>query len=469
MPIADVKRLKFVPFMQVYNNILETIGNTPLVRINRITKDLPCDVYAKIETVNPGNSIKDRMAVKMIEDAEKAGLLKPGGTIVEGTSGNTGMGLAIAAVIKGYKCIFTTTDKQSKEKVDALKAFGAEVIVCPTDVEPEDPRSYYSVSTRLAKEIPNAWKPNQYDNLSNSLAHYEQTGPEIWRQTDGKVTHLVVGVGTGGTICGTTRYLKEQNPAIQALGIDTYGSVFKKYKETGIFDKNEIYPYITEGIGEDFLPANVDFSLIDHFEKVTDKDAAVMTRRIPREEGIFVGNSAGSAMAGLLQMADRFKKGDLVVIIFHDHGTRYLGKMFNDDWMRDRGFLPPAPKALALDLVKGHSHLPLVTVNENETCESAFSRMQKYDISQIPVLNDKKEFTGALEDADLYAALLKNRDLMHAPVKQIMGKPFPIVSYADSIDRVSSLINKDNNALLMMDLGGNWHIITKQDVISALA
>ena len=454
--------------MQLYQNILETIGDTPLVKINRITNELPCDVYAKIETMNPGNSIKDRMALKMIEDAEKAGWLKPGGTIVEGTSGNTGMGLAIAAVIKGYKCIFTTTDKQSKEKVDALKAFGAEVIVCPTDVDPEDPRSYYSVSSRLAAEIPNAWKPNQYDNLSNSMAHYEQTGPEIWEQTGGKVTHLVVGVGTGGTICGTGRFLKEKNPSIQVLGIDTYGSVFKKYKETGIFDKNEIYPYITEGIGEDFLPANVDFDIIDHFEKVTDKDAAVMTRRIPREEGIFVGNSAGSAMAGLLQMAGRFKKGDLVVVVFHDHGTRYLGKMFNDDWMRDRGFLPPSPKALAIDLVKGHSHLRLLTVSENQTCEEAFTLMQKYDVSQIPVVNDKNEFSGALEDADLYAALLKNRDLMKAEVKTVMGKPFPVVHHSDSIEKVSALINKDNNAVLTMDLGGNWHIITRYDVIGGL-
>ena len=455
--------------MRVYPNILKTIGNTPLVKINRITRDLPCEVYAKVETVNPGNSIKDRMALKMIEDAEKSGLLKPGGTIVEGTSGNTGMGLAIAAVIKGYKCIFTTTDKQSKEKVDALKAFGAEVIVCPTDVEPEDPRSYYSVSTRLAKEIPNAWKPNQYDNLSNSQAHYEQTGPEIWEQTEGKITHLVVGVGTGGTICGTGKYLKEKNPNIQILGIDTYGSVFKKYKETGIFDKNEIYPYITEGIGEDFLPANVDFSIIDYFEKVTDKDAAVMTRRIPREEGIFVGNSAGSAMAGLMQMANRFKKGDVVVVIFHDHGTRYLGKMFNDDWMRDRGFLPTAPKAIALDMVKGHSHLPLVTVKETDSCEKAFAIMQKYGISQIPVTNEQKNFSGALEDAGLYAALLKNRDLMQSQVKDVMRKPFPIVSYSDTIDHVSALINKDNNAVLMMDLGGNWHIITRYDVIGAMS
>ena len=325
--------------MKICKNILETIGNTPMVKINKITKDLPCDVYAKIETFNTGNSTKDRMAIKMIEDAEKDGSLKPGGTIIEGTSGNTGMGLAIGAVIKGYKCIFTTTDKQSKEKVDALRAFGAEVIVCPTNVEPEDPRSYYSVSSRLVKETPNSWKPNQYDNLSNSAAHYEQTGPEIWNQTDGQITHLVVGVGTGGTICGTGKYLKEKNPKIKILGIDTYGSVFKKYKETGIFDKNEIYPYVTEGIGEDFLPANVDFSIIDHFEKVSDKDAAIMTRRIPREEGIFSGNSAGSAMAGLIQMKDKFKKGDVVVVIFHDHGTRYMGKMFNDDWMLERGFL----------------------------------------------------------------------------------------------------------------------------------
>lgn len=323
----------------VCNSILDTIGHTPLVKLNAIFKHFSCPVYAKIETFNPGNSIKDRMALKMIEDAEKQGLLHPGSTIIEGTSGNTGMGLAIAAVIKGYKCIFTTTDKQSKEKIDALKAFGAEVIVCPTDVEPEDPRSYYSVSSRLSRDIPNSWKPNQYDNLSNTKAHYEQTGPELWQQTQGKITHLIAGVGTGGTICGTGKYLKEQQSAIQILGIDTYGSVFKSYKETGVFNPKEIYPYVTEGIGEDFLPANVDFSIIDHFEKVTDKDAALMTRRIPREEGIFAGNSAGAAFAGTLQMQSRFKKGDVVVIIIHDHGTRYLGKMFNDDWMQSKGYL----------------------------------------------------------------------------------------------------------------------------------
>ena len=449
-----------------FNSILETIGNTPLVKINRITKDIPATVLVKVETTNPGNSIKDRMALKMIEDAERDGRLKPGGTIIEGTSGNTGMGLAIAAVIKGYKCIFTTTDKQSKEKVDALRAFGAEVIVCPTNVEPEDPSSYYSVSSRLEREIPNAWKPNQYDNPSNAVAHYEQTGPEIWEQTEGKITHLVVGVGTGGTICGTGKYLKEKNPNIQVLGIDTYGSVFKKYKETGIFDKNEIYPYITEGIGEDFLPANVDFNVIDHFEKVTDKDAAIMTRRIPREEGIFAGNSAGSAMAGLLQMKDRFKEGDVVVVIFHDHGTRYLGKMFNDDWMRDRGFLEEkSPRAI--DLIERHKHLNLVTAEVSDTVQSAFEKMRKYDISQLPV-KQGEEFVGSLNDSHSYASICENPELRQATVEQLMQKPYPFVPAAARIEEISKAIHRDNDAVLVRDMLGRVHIITKYDIIEAL-
>ncbi len=449
-----------------YNNILETIGNTPLVKINKITREIPATVLAKVETTNPGNSIKDRMALKMIEDAEKDGRLKPGGTIIEGTSGNTGMGLAIAAVIKGYKCIFTTTDKQSKEKVDALRAFGAEVIVCPTNVEPEDPSSYYSVSSRLIAEVPNSWKPNQYDNLSNSTAHYEQTGPEIWEQTGGKITHLVVGVGTGGTICGTGKYLKEKNPNIQILGIDTYGSVFKKYKETGIFDKNEIYPYITEGIGEDFLPQNVDFNIIDHFEKVTDKDAAVMTRRIPREEGIFAGNSAGSAMAGLMQMKDRFKEGDVVVVIFHDHGTRYLGKMFNDDWMRDRGFLEEkSPRAI--DLIERHKHLSLITIDAAEPVQEAFSRMRKFDISQIPVVRGA-EIVGSLSDSHLYANLCENPELRHVPVEQLMQKPYPFVPANAKLEDISKQINRENDAVMVRDMLGKVHIITKYDIIEAL-
>ena len=325
--------------MDYAENILGTIGNTPLVRINTITKDLPCLVLAKYEPLNPGNSVKDRMAVKMIEDAEKSGLLKPGGTIVEGTSGNTGMGLAIAAAVKGYKCIFVMADKQSKEKVDILKAMGAEVVVCPTAVEPEDPRSYYSVSKRLSEETPNAWYVNQYDNMSNTKAHYESTGPEIWNQTDGKITHFVVGVGTGGTISGVGKYLKEQNPNIKVWGIDTYGSVFKKYHETGIFDEAEIYPYVTEGIGEDILPKNVNFDVIDGFTKVTDKDGAIYTQKLAKEEGMFLGNSAGSAIKGVLQLREHFTKDDVVVVLFHDHGSRYVGKMFNDDWMREMGYI----------------------------------------------------------------------------------------------------------------------------------
>lgn len=454
---------------KVSNNILETIGNTPMVRINNITKDLPATVYAKVETFNPGNSIKDRMALKMIEDAEKSGALKPGGTIIEGTSGNTGMGLAIAAVIKGYKCIFTSTDKQSKEKFDALRAFGAEVIVCPTNVEPEDPRSYYSVSSRLAKEIPNAWKPNQYDNLSNTQAHYETTGPEIWEQTEGKITHLVVGVGTGGTICGTGKYLKEKNPNIKIWGIDTYGSVFKKYKETGIFDKNEIYPYITEGIGEDFLPANVDFSIIDLFEKVTDKDAALMTREIARKEGIFVGNSAGSAMAGLMQLKDKLKKGDVVVVIFHDHGTRYLGKMYNDDWMRDRGFLEQRQMKKAADLIEKNKDRKLVTVTMEDSVELACNKLTEHNISQLPVTDGKGNFVGSINDTLLYAKLIADPNLKKEKISAVAQPPFPVIGSEEPIESISKKINKDNYAVIVNDKGGNVHIITKYDIIDALS
>ncbi|SHN28528.1 pyridoxal-phosphate dependent enzyme [Mucilaginibacter sp. OK098] len=449
-----------------YNNILETVGNTPMVRLNKVTKDIPATFLAKIETTNPGNSIKDRMALKMIEDAEKSGLLKPGGTIIEGTSGNTGMGLAIAAVIKGYKCIFTSTDKQSKEKFDALRAFGAEVIVCPTNVDPEDSRSYYSVSSRLEREVPNSWKPNQYDNLSNSQAHYESTGPEIWEQTEGKVTHLVAGVGTGGTISGIAKYLKEKNPAIQVLGIDTYGSVFKKYKETGIMDKNEIYPYITEGIGEDFLPQNVDFSLIDHFEKVTDKDAALMTREIARKEGIFAGNSTGSAVAGVLQMKDKFKEGDVVVIIFPDHGTRYLGKMYNDDWLRDRGFLKDG-KLTAHDIIQKKENQQIVTIDCEKTVLEAINTIKSLNISQIPV-TQKGMVIGKITESDILNSLIENPSIKSQPIKNITTSPFPFVDLNTSIDKISAMINKDNIAVLVED-NGQIEIITQYDIINAIS
>ncbi|MFA6085949.1 pyridoxal-phosphate dependent enzyme [Mucilaginibacter sp.] len=450
-----------------YNNILETIGNTPMVKLNKVVKDIPATVLAKIETTNPGNSIKDRMALKMIEDAEKSGKLKPGGTIIEGTSGNTGMGLAIAAVIKGYKCIFTSTDKQSKEKFDALRAFGAEVIVCPTNVEPEDPRSYYSVSSRLEAEVPNSWKPNQYDNLSNSQAHYEQTGPEIWEQTEGKITHLVVGVGTGGTISGTAKFLKEKNPAIQVLGIDTYGSVFKKYKETGEFDKNEIYPYITEGIGEDFLPQNVDFSLIDHFEKVTDKDAALMTREIARKEGIFAGNSTGSAVAGVLQMKDKFKEGDVVVVIFPDHGTRYLGKMYNDDWLRDRGFLKEE-KLTARNIISKKEYQEIVTIDCEKTVLEAINTIKSLNISQIPVTQHGMVI-GKITESDILDSLMENPGIKSQPVKTISTAPFPFIDLNTSIDKISGMINRDNIAVLVEDDNGKIEIITQYDIINAIS
>jgi len=450
-----------------YNNILETIGNTPLVKLNKIVKDIPATVLAKIETTNPGNSIKDRMAIKMIEDAEKSGLLKPGGTIIEGTSGNTGMGLAIAAVIKGYKCIFTSTDKQSKEKFDALRAFGAEVIVCPTNVEPEDPRSYYSVSSRLEREVPNSWKPNQYDNLSNTRAHYETTGPEIWEQTEGKITHLVAGVGTGGTISGIAKYLKEKNPNIKVIGIDTYGSVFKKYKETGVFDKDEIYPYITEGIGEDFLPKNVDFSLIDHFEKVTDKDAALMTREIALKEGIFAGNSTGSAVAGVLQLKDTFKKDDVVVIVFPDHGSRYMAKMYNEDWLRERGFLKDE-KLTAKDIIKKKERQEIVTIDCEKTVLEAINVIKSLNISQIPV-TQKGMVIGKITESGILDALLENPSLKSAPVQTITTAPFPFVDLNASIDKISSMINKDNIAVLVEDEQGRIEIITQYDIINAIS
>jgi cystathionine beta-synthase len=439
-----------------------------MVRINAITHGVvKGTVLAKVETFNPGNSIKDRMAVRMIEDAEKSGALKPGGTIIEGTSGNTGMGLAIAAVVKGYNCIFTTTDKQSKEKADALKAFGAEVIVCPTNVDPEDPRSYYSVSSRLQKDVPNSWKANQYDNLSNSAAHYEQTGPEIWEQTDGRITHLVVGVGTGGTISGAGRYLKERNPDIKVWGIDTYGSVFKKYKETGVFDKNEIYPYITEGIGEDFLPKNVDFSVIDAFEKVTDKDAAIMTRRIAREEGIFAGNSAGSAMAGLLQLKDRFTEDDVIVVIFHDHGSRYLGKMFNDDWMREKGFLEKSGMT-ARDLVASGLSGELFAVEESELVATAVKVMSQHDFSQISITRDRR-LVGSLNETRLYSELVRNPAVKRQAVESIMQPAFPFVDISTPVDLLSTMITPENPAVLVRDFKTDkTFIITRSDVIPVL-
>ncbi len=447
------------------NNILETIGNTPLIKLNKITKDLPCTVLAKVDYFNPGNSIKDRMALKMVEVAEQEGKLKPGGTIIECTSGNTGMGLALAACVKGYKCIFTTTDKQSKEKSDILKAVGAEVIVCPTNVEPDDPRSYYSVARRLAKEIPNSYFFNQYDNLANRLAHYETTGPEIWEQTEGKVTHVVCTAGTGGTVTGVGMYLKEKNPNIQIWAIDVYGSLLTKYYKTGEVDMNEVHPYISEGFGEDFVPANYDMSVIDLFEQVTDKDGAVMARRIAKEEGIFIGYSAGSCLQGLMQLKDKLKKDDLVVCIFHDHGSRYVAKIYNDQWMMERGFLDVKTFK---DIVNARAVKKLVTIQPKQTVSEAVELMKKYDIENIPVMNGNGP-VGAVSETGLFQKVFDHPELKEESVESIMEKAYPVVEFDTPVERLGSLINKGNGAVLAKDESGNFHIVTKYDVIQSLA
>lgn len=450
---------------RVYENVLQTIGNTPLIRLNKVTAGLPCPVYAKVDFFNPGNSIKDRMAVKMLEVAEQEGKIRPGGTIIEGTSGNTGMGLALAAIIKGYKCIFTTTDKQSKEKIDILKAVGAEVIVCPTNVEPEDPRSYYSVSKRLAEEVPNSWYVNQYDNLANRQAHYETTAPEIWEQTEGKVTHVVVASGTGGTITGIGMYMKEKNPDIQMWAIDSYGSLLKKWFDTGELDMEEVYPYISEGFGEDFLPQNYIREVVDHFEKVTDKDGAVMARRIAKEEGLFVGYSAGSVVAGLRQLKDKLKPQDMVVVVFHDHGSRYVGKIYNDEWMLDRGFLDVDT---VKDLIGGLGARRLITVAADSKVSDVLELMKKYDIEQIPV-TDKGEITGAVTQAGLFKKLMEQSNIREQPVTVIVEKPLPVVEMDTPLERLAHYINKENGAVLTRDESGQYHILTKYDVLNALS
>ncbi len=452
--------------MDIKNNVLETIGDTPLIRLHRTVQGIPATVLGKVETYNPGHSIKDRMALKMVEVAEEKGWIQPGGTFIECTSGNTGMGIALAAVVKGYKCIFTTSDKQSKEKIDILKAVGAEVIVCPTDVRPEDPRSYYSVAEKLSKEIPNSYWCNQYDNLANSQAHYESTGPEIWKQTEGKISHLIVGVGTGGTISGTARYLKEQNPNIKIWGVDTYGSVFKKYHETGEFDEKEIYPYITEGIGEDILPKNVDFSLIDHFEKVSDKDGAVMARRLAREEGLLLGYSCGSALAGLHQLKDRLSADDIVVVIFHDHGSRYVGKVYNDEWMLERGFLDRDLKVK--DLIIKKLDKAFVSIAKGESVRSALDTMKSSDISQMPV-TDEDKVIGSITESRILNFILEN-PMKHTEVavSEIMTDPFPSVSTDIAIKDLHKYITKEVPAVIATDKSGQKHVITQYDIIQAI-
>jgi len=456
--------------MNYHHHITDTIGNTPLVKLNKVTQGIRGTILAKVEYFNPGNSVKDRIAVRMIEDAEKAGLLKPGGTLIEGTSGNTGMGLALAAIARGYRCIFTMADKQSQEKINILRAVGAEVVVCPTNVGPEDPRSYYSVAKRLTQEIPGAFYPNQYDNLSNTAAHYDTTGPEIWRDTEGRITHFAAGVGTGGTICGVSKFLKEQNGEVVAVGIDTYGSVFKKYKETGVFDENEIFPYLTEGIGEDILPQNVDFTLIDQFIKVTDKDAALMTRRLAREEGLFVGWSCGSAVHGALEYArQHLQDDDVMVILLPDHGTRYLGKIYNDAWMKDHGYLESRAFATARDIVqRRNGSARLVTLTPQSRVSEAIRLLNQSGISQIPVVDETGHFVGSLNDSTVLSLLIESPDLRERPVAEVMEKPFKFVALDSTLDVLASFIDRENKALLVRDEAQQVHIITQADLLTAL-
>lgn len=451
--------------MKYYNHILDTIGNTPMVKLNKVIEDIEALVLAKVETTNPGNSVKDRMAVQMLLDAEEAGTIKPGGTLIESTSGNTGMGLALAAIARGYKLICTMADKQSKEKIDILRAMGAECIVTPTSVAPEDPRSYYSVARRLAKEIPNSLYVNQYDNLSNRKAHYLSTGPEIWEQTDGKITHFVVGVGTGGTISGVGKYLKEKNPNIKIWGIDTYGSVFKKYHETGIFDENEIYPYVTEGIGEDILPKNVDFDIIDHFEKVTDKDSCLYTRHLARQEGIFVGNSAGAAVKGLLQMKGELTKDDVVVVLFHDHGSRYVGKMFNDEWMIEKGYLTKDGQSLQ-DLIDQKKLNEAQTLDVSATINDAAKVIINNDYTQIPLtLNGR--ILGTITDSKILELMREKKG--DTLLSDTMTEALPFIDASITVDAVMSKFNKDNKALLIRDFRTtNTYIVTEHDLLKTL-
>lgn len=451
------------------NNILDTMGDTPLIKLNTVATHIKATVLAKVEYFNPGNSIKDRVALKMILDAEKKGLIKPGGTIIEGTSGNTGMGLALVAAVRGYRCIFTMPDKQSKEKIDILRAVGAEVVVTPTAVEPDDPRSYYSVAKKLAADIPNSYYPNQYDNLSNQEAHYETTGPEIWEQTEGKITHFVAGMGTCGTMTGVARYLKEKNPDIVTIGIDTYGSVFKKLKETGEFDSNEIYSYLTEGIGEDIIPANNNMDVVDHIVKVTDKDSALMARKMSRLEGLFIGWSCGSAVHGGLEFGRDLGADDVMVIILPDHGTRYLGKIYNDNWMKDHHFVDKGNMLTAGEIIERKTNnLPLSTLAKDSTLNDAIQLMRDSYITQIPVVEDGSVI-GTITESRVLNAILDDPSLKGSSVTIAMNDPFPFVLPTTRIDVISKMINRDCPAVLMVGEDGGYQIITKYDLINVLA
>ncbi len=449
-----------------YNSILEVIGNTPMLRLTRIAPGIKPVLLAKLEHLNPGGSVKDRIGITMIEDAERRGLLKPGGTIIEGTSGNTGMGLALVAAMKGYKCIFTMPDKMSQEKIDLLRAFGAEVIVTPTAVEPADPRSYHSVAVRLSKEIPNSYFPNQYDNPSNPQAHYETTGPEIWEQTEGKVTHFVCGIGTGGTIVGAAKYLKEKNPQIKVIGVDPEGSIYADYFRTKTMPGS--HPYKVEGIGQDSMPKIMEFNNIDEVITVSDKESFIATRLLARKEGIFAGGSAGSAIHAALKVAPSLSEKDIMVVIIPDHGSRYLSKLYNDNWMKDNQYLEPRLKLTAGDVSHAkRGKRVLISVGPDATLTEAISLMQESDISQLPVIENGK-IIGSLTETKVLSTLVSNPSLRGHNVREFIGKPFPIVNEKMSVENLYRMLDSETSAVIVQRGDNSFEIITKSDLILAI-
>lgn len=452
------------------NHVLDAIGNTPLIRLNRVTKDIPAEVYVKADYLNPGGSMKDRIAVWMIDEAERKGLLRPGGTIVEATSGNTGVGLALVAAVRGYKMVFTITDKQSREKIDMLKAFGAEVIVCPTAVEPEDARSYYSVAKKLAREIPNAYYANQYENPANPEAHYRTTGPEIWKDTDGKITHFVCGLGTGGTATGAGRYLKEQNPKLKVVGVDPYGSLFYEYWKTGNIGKARTY--VVEGIGEDILPATMDFSVLDDVIQVNDEECFLWARRLAKREGIFTGGSGGGCVSAALRVARSCSKGDMVVAFLPDSGSRYLSKIYNDSWMRELGYTDTEVTLTAADVIRvkrqNGKTRDLMVVGANRTVFQALQTMQQQDISQIPVFEDDRSIGTIFEDKILNLAL-QGKDLRKLIVREVMGAPLPQVAANAPVERVTHLLSHESPAVFVEMESGKLEVLTKFDLMDTIA
>jgi cystathionine beta-synthase len=453
-----------------WNNIIEGVGQTPLIRLNRINKNLKPQIWIKAEMLNPGGSVKDRIGITMIDEAEKKGLLKPGGTIIEGTSGNTGMGLALVAAVRGYKCVFTTTDKQSKEKVDLLKALGAEVIVCPTAVEPEDPRSYYSVAKKLAREIPNSYYPNQYDNPLNPEAHYRTTGPEIWEDSEGKITHFVCGMGTGGTISGAGKYLKEKNPKIRIVGVDPEGSLYYDFHKTGKIAKARTY--VVEGIGEDFFPTTMDMGILDDVIQVNDEECFVVARRLAKQEGIFTGGSGGGCLSAALRLAQDLSARDYVVALLPDTGMRYLSKVYNDEWMRERGYVESSVRITAMEVVNAKQQMgksrEMVIARPYQTVFHALKTMQEQDISQIPVFEENLPIGTMYEDQILTLAL-QGKDLRKLVVREVMSKPMPKVPKTAPVERITYILSHENPAIFVEMDDSKFEILTKYDLMSTVA